>query len=177
MSSENRWIYVVGVAILAGLVVVGVVLRGSDDQDEADAGDAAAASADGAVASDDGGPVGAYTNGDGGEAVDDVGSVPEDPEECRAYCRDLEERGALAEGTDAAGCISSLCALPDEAGDDAEETAPEQQSDAVPSMTEEDLPDLPDDCRAQCQSFADRGELREGTTIEDCYAALCPSDE
>lgn len=177
MKSDNRWLYIGGVALLVIIVVVGFTMRDRNGDDES--------SPDGSVGTDGdigdaGGADGGESEGDGAAPEDDtdsgaaveVGDVPSDPEACRAYCRDLAERGALASGTDANGCISSLCS--DEGGGDEEEGS--EPSEPVPTITEPEIPEMPDDCEAQCRLLQRRGELREGTSVEDCISALCGSE-
>lgn len=175
MKSDNRWLYIGGVALLVIIVVVGFTMRDRDgDQDSSPDGSLGAdgdmgdASGDGSASEGDSATEDATV---GGEPVE-VGDVPSDPEACRAYCRDLAERGALASGTDAARCISSLCSGA-EGGDAEEESA---LGEELPTITEPDVPEMPDDCQAQCRLLQQRGELREGTSLEDCFAALCESE-
>lgn len=171
MKSENRWIYIGGVALLVILVVVGFMMRdqSSDQSDDTggdgghDGGGEEAGAAEGAAL--DASVV--ESTGEAGEAVE-VGNVPSDPTECRAYCQDLADRGALSQGTSASQCVSQLCS--------AEASEEEGASEEVQAMTDPQLPEIPDDCQAQCRIFHQRGELREGTTVDDCIAAMCSSD-
>ena len=173
MKDGNRWIYVAGVAVLAILAVGGYFLSVGDG-DESPAGDAGGDVADGgAVVADGAAVVDGAGAADGPAAVEllqaaealDAAPIPEGNEACRAYCQRLSESGDLAEGTTLANCIEQLCS---EQG----EEAPEGET-AQPVMSESELPERSDDCREQCQIFERRGELRAGTTIEDCFAAMC----
>jgi hypothetical protein len=167
---ENRWIYVVGIVVLVVLVAAGLLWRGQGSSGEGDgggdAGDGAAdAHADGAVAAADGG-----ASGEAG--VDDIGEVPTDPAECRAYCGRLAARRALKQGATAETCVASLCSgeasAPAPSGGDGgaeprEEIATMSDAGAAPSG----------DCAAECRRLHAAGELRPGTTVEACIAALC----
>lgn len=187
MKSDNRWIYVIGVAILAVLVVVGLMWGGGGDSsstsdDDGDAGsdgdgDAGSSSegdaAPSATSDDDATPGVNLLEGSESEGPA-IGAVPEDPDECREYCADLAERGVLAEGMDRAACVEQLCHIDD--GDSEEEGEPEAEPSAQRAADPE-IPVMPDDCEEQCRLLDQRGELREGTSVEDCIAALCGSEE
>ncbi len=192
MKTDNKWLYVGGIGVLAVLVVIGVVWSGEENASSpADAGAGSDEERDGgesesdtgsegdasASEEEDGGPT--EESGDGGEAApaegeEDAGAVaepvPEDPTECRAYCQRLAERGALAEGMDSSACVEQLCGLTEEQEDGGIE-AP-----AVSTISEPDVPELPDECRAQCQALHERGDLRDGMSLDECYTQLCSTE-
>jgi len=180
MQSNNRWISVIGVSILAIMVVVGMIWGRSNSpssEPEGDAGAATSPSAIGDGSAGDATPLSSTLRDDasarrgaaGEEETPSIGAVPDDPAECRRYCADLEERGVLANGMDSAACVRQLCQPEEEASS----AAPPPE----PPLTDPEIPEMPDDCRAQCELLHRRGELREGTSVEDCVSALCSTEE
>jgi hypothetical protein len=179
MKTDNKWLYVGGVVVLITLVVVGLTWK---DGDSSTARDGGSARVDGGSTGGDASPSEGASQSDAAgdeeaEGVDlssahadaaVVEPVPESPAECRAYCERLAERGALADGATAVTCAEQLC------GGDSAETA---SASSVPTITEPTVPELPDDCQAQCRALQDRGELRDGMSLEDCIEALCSSGE
>lgn len=180
-QADNRWLYVAGVVVLAVLVVIGLVWGGGDRTSEpgpdagaadgggsgeaadaATAGERDGAATEGADAATAEAPLPLTTEGE--EPV--VEPIPEDPDECRAYCERLAERGELGEGATVQTCVAQACRG---------EGTPDASPTTVPTISS--LPEPPDDCRAQCRALSENGELREGTTLEDCYEALCSSGE
>jgi hypothetical protein len=174
MKADNRWLYVGGIAVLAVLVVVGLVWQGQQPAPRAaDGGDAVSDARAG-----DSSPTDA-TPGVDGSAVPEAGAdaavaepVPEDPAACRAYCARLADRGALAEGATTDSCVAALCA-----SDGASPADSGAEQPQVPTVSEPVVPELPDDCRAQCDALEARHELREGMSLEDCYDALCSTGD
>ena len=177
---EGRWAYIAGIAVLVVLVVGALIWRGSSSGGR-EAVDGAA-TADGGDAASEASPA-----GDGGAGVEVDGSStvgaavtaeagpaapPEDPDECRAYCRRLEERGELGAGMNAASCAERLCGE----GPSGASLAPADEV-PVPTVSEPAVPELPSDCEAQCRALGARGELREGMTVAQCVEALCADDE
>ncbi len=185
MKSDNRWVYVGGVVVLVVLVLVGVFWGREDEGGSPDAGGDSGGDASGGDArpSESGdGAVAARGDraeqNDGtmtpppGDAGDDIGEVPGDPEECQVYCRDLAQRGVLANDMTADECISQLC--PTEEGTTEADEAP---AAAVSTLSPPTVAELPDDCAAQCGVLHESGELRSGMSVAECVAAMCSSDE
>lgn len=190
MKTDNKWLYVGGVGVLAVLVVVGLVYSGDDGSSAgADGGSATEEDGDGGAANSDATPDEAEADAGDGEAAEEnqevaeaegdepdaaavVEPVPEDPAECRAYCQRLAERGALAEGMEESDCVEQLCGgTGEESGDGG------AGQERVSTISEPDVPELPDECRAQCEALHERGDLRDGMSLEDCYSQLCSADE
>lgn len=178
---ENRWIYVVGIVVLVALVAAGLIWRGQGDSGEGDGGGGGDASAaadggggDGAVAAADGG-----AGGEGG--VDDIGDVPTDPAECRAYCGRLAERRALKQGATAETCVASLCTAEASAavagGGDGGGAEPTEPQEAIPTMSDAGAAEPSSDCAVECRRLHAAGELRSGMTVDACIATLCSEGE
>jgi hypothetical protein len=166
---ENRWIYIVGIVVLVGLIAAGLYWRGQSSSGEGDGGDAGDASAN-ADARGDGAAADGGASGEAG--VDDIGDVPTDPAACRAYCGRLAARHALKQGATAETCASSLCtgatAAPAASHGDGGEPP-----DEIPTMSDAGAAAPSSDCAAECRRLHAAGELRPGTTVEACIAALC----
>jgi len=173
---ENRWLYVGGIAVLAALVVGGLIWSGVGRSGEGDGGtdggDAATRGdgGDAAVAEAEGGA--------GGEAgVDDIGDVPTDPAECRAYCGRLAERRVLKRGTTAETCVEQLCssegATPPAAAGGGDAEPPER----ISTISDAGGGAPSSDCAAECRRLHAAGELRSGMTVDACVAAMCADEE
>jgi hypothetical protein len=162
MEKGHRLLYVGGVAVLLLLALWAVVTRGVSEEELAgDGGPAPTDAAGDAVSVAEGAGDGAS------EAAEaSAGEVPTDGSECENYCRQLEETGGLAEGVTTQACVERLCAAP--SGDGAPPAALD-----VPPAVEAPGEETAGDCRQQCRTLQAQGELRAGTTLEQCYAALC----
>lgn len=178
-KSQSRIGYIIGIGVLVAVVIAAVVLRGGGDEDADDDGADAAGvdGGDGDGATADGGEAdGVEPDGEGDGSAGTTppppsnagpAAPPDNPEECRAYCRGLAERGELGDGVTADQCISQVCGGGDEDGEGA------GNAERVPTVGEPQVQELPDDCAAQCRTLHASGELRSGMSVDDCVTAMC----